>query len=420
MIKNTLCYIIICLFFAPPGVSALPLNESNSAAKTSAADKQHTNFFPINNRITHALSSLNVPSKKPISFDLKRADYNAAEKYLILVIQATELTSQNKITASITKLQQAKQLEGLIKPKQLMQSDFSQLYLLLASNYVQQQNFEAAYIEHKHYFKKYNANIKSVNEKIIHELADKHQINKKQSQNELLKHQNQLKKLSLIEEQQLKKNQQRNFALIVCTILLFTIFFTRQIKQKEKLIKQAKTDTVTGFLNRKSLFSIGAKLVSRFIKDDSELSLLILKVAPDNKFKHADNILNNFLFSQVALMMSEATRSRDMLFRLANEEFVVLLPHSNIFKAKAVAERINEKILSLRFNKNLLNSSSKEQVDKPTVDLSIGISSLTPSDISFEGLLHKADLAMYQAKEQGDNCVLTYESIASHFERRGG
>lgn len=446
MIKHCLVCISLCFYV----LSAVAVADDNAANKTlpnkTGENKEtkngniQTTYFSVNKRITETLARLSTlkgaplksaPSKstmlKNTRFEnnlstpslLALQNYNLAEQYLVHIIQAIELKQNNQLPEAIATLTKAKLLEESIAFTQLIQPDFSQLYLLLATYYVEQGSFELAYIAHKAYFKKYTAYYKNLSKSIIDELSEKHKINQKNAQNELLLNQNKLKKLHLIEEQQLKKNQQRNFALIICAILLFTIFFSRQIKQKQKLIKQAKTDRVTGFLNRKSLFRIGAKMVHRFIYEDNELSLLILKFKPHSSLHHIEISDLDKVIRQISLLIAESTRSRDSLFRLANEEFVVLLPHSNIFKAKAVAERINEKVASLAFNQ-LLPSHLKEAFSQsPAIHLSIGISALTPSDTNFESLLHKADLAMHQANDKGDNCVLTYESIANHFERRG-
>jgi diguanylate cyclase (GGDEF)-like protein len=451
MIKRYLVRISFCFYF----LSAVALAEMTVAdetvanktlpnkaleSKESKNGNIQTSHFPVNKQITNTLARLSTLKSAPLtSAPLKNTmlkntriennvstpslleihNYNLAEQYLVHIIRAIELKQNNLLQEAIATLTKAKSLEENIQFTQLIQPDFSQLYLLLATYYVEQGSFELAYIAHKDYFKKYTAYYKSLNKSIIDELSEKHKINQKNAQNELLLNQNKLKKLHLIEEQQLKKNQQRNFALIICAILLFTIFFIRQIKQKQKLIKQAKTDRVTGFLNRKSLFRIGAKMIHRFIYEDNELSLLILKFKPHSTLNHIKISELDKVISQMALLIAESTRSRDSLFRLANEEFVVLLPHSNIFKAKAVAERINEKVASLAFNQHLPSHLKEALGQSPAIHLSIGISALTPLDTNFESLLHKADLAMHQANEKGDNCVLTYESIANHFERRG-
>ena len=52
------------------------------------------------------------------------------------------------------------------------------------------------------------------------------------------------------------------------------------------------------------------------------------------------------------------------------------------------------------------------------VTMSIGVATLADNQMSFDDLLHRADLAMYQAKEQGRNTVVCYQDIAAVQERR--
>ncbi|MGB0938017.1 MAG: GGDEF domain-containing protein [Colwellia sp.] len=400
--------------------------DSNDIGNDSSVnqDKAITKHLSVRKSIYNALVILNSPTNISKHVDVPdfkvNWDYNYAEQYLILIIQSIKLRRSDELKESTKKLERALLLEQHIPKGQLIQPIFSQLHLILADNYVKLGRDREAYLTHSAYLSIYDAYNAQINKRIIEELSHKHQIKQKSAQNELLLNQNKLEELHLIKEEQLKESQQINFALLICTILLFTIFFTRKITQKEKLIQQAKIDSVTGLMNRKSLFSMGTTMVRQFIKDDAELSLLILKIHPPYSLSQINLKENDKLFSQVAEIMYESTRSRDSLFRLTAEEFVALLPHSNIFKAKAIAERMNERIAALQvaLPNSLSSNETKKKVPIATFSLSIGLSALSSTDTDFEALLHKADLAMYQAKKKGDNCVLSYEAIASHFERR--
>ena len=95
-------------------------------------------------------------------------------------------------------------------------------------------------------------------------------------------------------------------------------------------------------------------------------------------------------------------RSRDMLSRFGGEEFVALLPFADNNKAKAIAMRINDKIAQYDFSSLVLQTK---------VTFSIGVATMTDNQMSFDDLLHNADLAMYQAKEQGRNTVVCHQNI---------
>ena len=78
-------------------------------------------------------------------------------------------------------------------------------------------------------------------------------------------------------------------------------------------------------------------------------------------------------------------------------------------KAKAIATRINEKIAQYDFSALRV---------KTQVTVSIGVATMIHARMSFDDILHGADLAMYQAKEQGRNTVVCYHNIADTQERR--
>ena len=108
-------------------------------------------------------------------------------------------------------------------------------------------------------------------------------------------------------------------------------------------------------------------------------------------------------------LVQETMRSRDEFSRLGGEEFVALLPFADNNKAKAIAMRINSKIAQYDFSSLMLQSR---------VTISIGVATMRGNQMSFDDLLHCADLAMYQAKEQGRDTVVCYQNIAAVQERR--
>ncbi|HBY87113.1 MAG TPA: GGDEF domain-containing protein, partial [Colwellia sp.] len=105
----------------------------------------------------------------------------------------------------------------------------------------------------------------------------------------------------------------------------------------------------------------------------------------------------------VSDLLKETMRSRDLLSRFGGEEFVALLPFADSNKAKAIAMRINDKIAQYDFSSLVLQTK---------VTFSIGVATMTDNQMSFDDLLHNADLAMYQAKEQGRNTVVCYQNIS--------
>lgn len=172
----------------------------------------------------------------------------------------------------------------------------------------------------------------------------------------------------------------------------------------------AETDSLTALLNRAALFKKGQKLVKTAKEEQLELSVLLFDI--DNfKLINDDygHSVGDLVLKKIAQLVSETMRSRDVFARLGGEEFVAILPSSDLSHAKAIAVRVLEKVSHYNF--------SELGVDR-NVTLSLGVANIKDTDTEFDDILHAADLAMYQAKAQGRNQIVSYESIVKDQERR--
>ena len=107
----------------------------------------------------------------------------------------------------------------------------------------------------------------------------------------------------------------------------------------------------------------------------------------------------------IADIARKEMRQQDILARFGGEEFIVLLSETAIQDALSIADRIRNKIQ----NKCLFL--------KPEIPLcftvSVGICELKSHKQNLDELIKQADLALYQAKENGRNCVIRYEPSMS-------
>ncbi|MET1076868.1 MAG: GGDEF domain-containing protein [Pseudomonas sp.] len=171
-----------------------------------------------------------------------------------------------------------------------------------------------------------------------------------------------------------------------------------QLKQlTEKLRLQAETDELTGVFNRRKLFEVGNREVSRALRYGLPLSLVMFDIdhfkAVNDRFGHAtgDSVL--MAFSQ---LVGGHLRRNDYFGRLGGEEFAVILPHTGIEQAQGWAERI---VHLLGEESLAVNDCAEVQVT-----VSAGVAQLTHHS-SFEHLLKTADTQLYRAKNAGRNCV---------------
>lgn len=100
--------------------------------------------------------------------------------------------------------------------------------------------------------------------------------------------------------------------------------------------------------------------------------------------------------------MLESSREGDLVCRVGGEEFMLLLPHTDLNLAKSAAER-----LRLRIAGDVCPSIGQ------AVTLSFGVSSWIPGQASITEVTNSADLALYSAKKAGRNRVHDSATIAS-------
>jgi diguanylate cyclase (GGDEF)-like protein len=348
-----------------------------------------------------------------LSYDAE--EFNPAEQYLYLLAQALfiekksslqspKLNLEQKAKKIIALLSDIKGVSDLISKWQLSRPVFFQLHSLLAEQYVIVENFDFAYQERRSYFNMYRLHRDKNRQEMIDSLTDDFKINEKLLLNDVLVKQNESKIKQKDEIEANKKNQQHNFIVIIIIALIFIIIFCRQLCVRRRLIKLARTDSLTGLLNRNALFEYGYAMVSNFNKAQVDFSVLLLDL--DN-FKRINDqyghCVGDQLLQEFAVLVNEAMRSRDIFARLGGEEFVTLLPYADNNKAKAIAQRINDKVSQHSFSALEINEK---------VTLSIGVATIEANN-SFDNVLHRADLAMYQAKAQGKNRILSYQNISS-------
>lgn len=180
-------------------------------------------------------------------------------------------------------------------------------------------------------------------------------------------------------------------------------YANRLRRNMQKSIEMAMTDAVTGLYNRHFLSSHLDNLMSKENDKRKKVSLLMMDL---DKFKmvndtygHAsgDEVLHEF-----ARRISNDIRNIDLAARFGGEEFVVVMPETNLEYAHFVAERLRRSIADEPFE-----ISGSEEPIQITVSIGLAISGETHSSSS--RLLVAADQALYRAKENGRNQVCSLD-----------
>lgn len=167
-------------------------------------------------------------------------------------------------------------------------------------------------------------------------------------------------------------------------------------------VEMSVTDGLTGLSNRRYLDQHLSTLVERAKTRGRELSILITDI---DRFKQVNDTYGHAVGDDVLREFSKRLRANirgiDLACRYGGEEFVVVMPDTSATVAAEVAERLRESIDAMQF----AVAGGKQQI---SVTASVGVATLTDrqADTS-ESILGSADKALYEAKNNGRNQVVS-------------
>lgn len=168
--------------------------------------------------------------------------------------------------------------------------------------------------------------------------------------------------------------------------------------ERQQLIQQASTDVLTGVANRRHFHEFLEEHFRLAARYGSPLSLFLVDL---DRFKDLNDSYGHpagdEVLKGVARRMRSVLRDADLLARFGGEEFVVVLPSTPLEGAIQSAERVREAIAGQPFEVD------GQQI---SVTASFGVSAYRADALMTpEWLVKEADLALYEAKRAGRNCV---------------
>jgi diguanylate cyclase (GGDEF)-like protein len=111
--------------------------------------------------------------------------------------------------------------------------------------------------------------------------------------------------------------------------------------------------------------------------------------------KHG-HLFGDTVISGIASQFLRDLRQIDLIGRYGGDEFIILLPETDLENATQVGERLRNNIIGSPYFKD----------SKPVhITISVGAASRKPQDESLEVIIERADQALYQAKEGGRNQI---------------
>ena len=168
-----------------------------------------------------------------------------------------------------------------------------------------------------------------------------------------------------------------------------------------RTITMAVTDSLTGLHNRRYLDMHMPVLLTRAMGRERPLSVIMLDFdhfkCVNDQYGHdaGDDVLREF-----AARLRKNIRAMDLMCRYGGEEFVLVLPDSDVDAARAVAERIRTAVSKTPF----AVANGKHKVN---LTISMGIAGLRLVGDSAEALFSRTDAALYQAKKDGRNRIVS-------------
>ena len=171
------------------------------------------------------------------------------------------------------------------------------------------------------------------------------------------------------------------------------------VHNADRLEELATTDSLTGLFNRRHFLALAAAEWEKFLRYARPVSLLIFDI---DRFKTINDAFGHDIGDRAIAMIADVCRKQkrttDVAARFGGEEFVLLLPETDLTSARAVAERIREAVME---------SELTAGDDTIAMTISIGLCEADGEMGDILDLIKTADRALYAAKRSGRNRTCT-------------
>lgn len=177
----------------------------------------------------------------------------------------------------------------------------------------------------------------------------------------------------------------------------------------EQSLNMAVVDSLTKLYNRRYLDTHLKNIVEQALANAGELSVMALDIDHFKQVNDGEGLghhIGDEVLQQVADRIRNSIRNTDLATRPGGEEFVVVMPGTNLAAALEVAERIRSVMADMPFDISARDG-------KLNCTISIGVAALEQGADSAEKLLKRADEALYKAKHEGRNRVISAGNIAA-------
>jgi diguanylate cyclase (GGDEF)-like protein/PAS domain S-box-containing protein len=172
---------------------------------------------------------------------------------------------------------------------------------------------------------------------------------------------------------------------------------TKLGKEKRVLEKTAATDELTKLANRRAFMARASNELDNFKHSEQSLTIMVIDV---DYFKNINDRFGHhtgdITLKKLSKILLSCVRKNDLVGRIGGEEFAIILTNTELDMALIVAEKLRKEVA-------VAHLAGNEHPQPLTI--SIGVTTVTPQDLSVETVLMRADEALYLAKNSGRNRV---------------
>ena len=261
-----------------------------------------------------------------------------------------------------------------------------------------------------HSINQYKSNELKINNSLKYEISMRFQVEKENEKfiqliNKTISILSQKEKNNIFNNYQLISYQEDfdflyliQFIVPLLIVLVILIFFNYRLKNEVKVRKKiekelskfANKDSLTNIYNRRKIEELCENELKRSERYNSNLSLIFFDL---NDFKLINDFLGHHkgddVLIKIANVVSNNIRSTDYFGRWGGDEFLIVLPHTDLLQTEKIIRTLENKISEINFN-------LKENLK---VSCSFGLCQYAPKD-TLDSLLKKADESMYSIKNE--------------------
>ena len=188
-----------------------------------------------------------------------------------------------------------------------------------------------------------------------------------------------------------------NLTVVFGMFSYLSLFYVTTVTRAHKrLARMATTDSLTGLFNRRHIIALTEKELARHHRRPSNLTFMLMDIDHFKQIndQHGHDVGDRVL-GGVSQVLKDSMREQDFIGRWGGEEFLAVLPGTDIEQAAASAERIRKAIEAL-----VVESDGK----RISVTISIGITQYRAEEL-LSSAIARADHALYEGKSAGRNRV---------------